>query len=295
MNQEDLKARLQELIETSESINEIPKAEREALIKEMMAGDAEQLKEFIAALEDEQKELEEVDENVDELTEALDESISDAKILEQEAAKDKLKEDEQKEKQIANKTIQALLSQLDQAVEINDEPAKSPSNKKQGKTTKTEKIAVNNVAKEVVAGLIGFILSGFAGIFIIFMLILPMGTYERIDVAFSLSPPLFYPAYWVAIIFSAILGLIVVPFIRLLKTKSVILSVLLGGIVGGIIVGLAHMTTGLKYDIIIMQDINPTGIRGYWVAVIFSVLIGFFAQLINRVINKIELFKTAEE
>ncbi|MFC1600010.1 hypothetical protein ACFL3T_03220 [Patescibacteria group bacterium] len=285
MNQEDLKNRLQELIETSESMNELPEDERVDLVKEMLEGDPEQLKEIIKALEEEQKDLEKVDEEVNELKEVVDDAVSEAKILEQEAARDKLKEDETIDQNNVSEVIDTLTQKLETIAK--DDAPKIIEKKKISFTPTT-------ALRETMASLIGSFMCGLAGILIIYLTILPMGTYERLDIAFSLKPPLFFPAYWVAVIFSAILGLIVVPFLRLIKTKSLILSILLGGIMGGIIVGIAHMATGLTYDIIIMQNINPIGFRGYWIAVIFSILIGFFAQLINRVINKISFFKIAE-
>jgi hypothetical protein len=285
MNQEDLKNRLQELIESSESMNELPENEKAAFVKEMLEGDTEQLKEFIDALEEEQKELKKVDEEVTELKEVVDDAVSDAKIFEQEAAKDKLKEDETIDQNNVSKVIDTLTQKLET---IADAPKKIEKKK-------TFKFTPKARVREFLASLIGSFLCGLSGIFIVFLMILPMGTYERLDIAFSLKPAIFFPAYWVAVIFSAFLGLIIISILRLIKTKSILLSALVGGIVGGVVVGLTHMAFGLKYDIIILQDINPIGIRGYWISVIFAVLIGFFAQFINRLINRIGFFKIADK
>ena len=285
---EELKNRLLELIEDSEALKTIPEQEKKDRTALMMAGSAEEIAGYIQVFEAEEKTINNINEELNEHAEEIQEAVVTQKY-------DKIKlqrqEEVQKEEKLRvddEKEAENLIKKLEEVVQKKE---KSVEKKK----SKSFKFTPKATLREGFASLIGAILCGLAGILIIFLMILPMGTYERLDIAFSLKPAIFFPAYWVAVIFSAFLGLIIISILRLIKTKSILLSALVGGIVGGVVVGLTHMAFGLKYDIIILQDINPIGIRGYWISVIFAVLIGFFAQFINRLINRIGFFKIADK
>jgi len=284
---EELKDYLEELIVESYTLKSMTEEEREAQIEKMRNAPPEKLKKIVQTLEEEREYVKEVEKEYQEHAEEVEQYKAELKHQEHKEDREARVIAESKEQVETQKEATNLMSKLEEAVQEKEESIE--------KTVKKGKTSPKRIVREIFAAFIGAVMSGLVGIFVIFMMILPMGTYERLDVAFSLKPPLFFPAYWVAIVFSAVLGLMVVPFLRLIKTKSFILSILLGGIIGGVIVGIAHMATGLNYDIIIMQDINPIGFRGYWIAVIFSVLIGFFAQIINRIICKIGFFRISEE
>lgn len=275
---DQLKLKLLELINSSEALKTISDEERSKRIDLMMEGSKEDILGYIQVFEEEKLNIQHINKELSEHSGEIQEAVVKEKY-------DKIQIERQKELAKENQT------------KINDDKKAENLINELGKTEKSEvktiekpKKSKKSIVKEIIAALLGMIFTGLAGVLIVYLMILPMDVYKRLDVAFSIKPLVLFPAYWVAVIFSALLGLIMVPFLRLLKTKSFALSILLSAILGGIIVGLAHIATGLNYDIIIMQDVNPIGFRGYWIAVVFSVLIGFFAQIINRIINRFPLF-----
>ena len=275
---DQLKLKLLELINSSEALKTISDEERSKRIDLMMEGSKEDILGYIQVFEEEKLNIQHINKELSEHSGEIQEAVVKEKY-------DKIQIERQKELAKENQT------------KINDDKKAENLINELGKTEKSEvktiekpKKSKKSIVKEIIAALLGMIFTGLAGVLIVYLMILPMDVYKRLDVAFSIKPLVLFPAYWVAVIFSALLGLIMVPFLRLLKTKSFALSILLSAILGGIIVGLARIATGLNYDIIIMQDVNPIGFRGYWIAVVFSVLIGFFAQIINRIINRFPLF-----
>lgn len=289
MDLDQLKQQLLELVESSPALNSVSPEEKEERIASMMEGSSEDIEGYIQVLVEEKKEIEKVDEELDEQADTIHEKVVTAKYDKiktdriQELEKEKLSKNEEKDK------VDDLLNSLGKA---NVETPKE--DKKTG--VLNEKSTQTKLLRGTLAALIGMLLCGLAGILIIYGVVLSMGEYAKLDVVLSVKPIIIVNAYWAALGFGALIGLILIPVLRLTKKKSVILSGLFGLIIGGIILAVSHMAaSGLDTDIVILINSKPIGIRGYWIAAIFAIILGFLGRFVLRLINSSKFFNLTSD
>lgn len=296
---EELKDRLLELIEGSEALKTIPEEEKNERTALMMAGNAEEIAGYIQVFEEETQNIDEINEELNEHAEEIQEAVITEKYDDIKLQRKLELEKEKKLRISEEKKADSLISALE-----NVEKAPVKAKKKLSDWEKIKKLfsdyfkkrlTLKKIVRGSLASIIGLILCGLSGLLVIFAVISAMKKYEQFEVAFSIKPPVIFHAYWIAFIFAALIGLFIIPVLRLINTRSTFLSGIFGGIIGALIVAVSHMAFGLNYDISILLDGDPIGLRGYWAALIFAILIGFFAQLINRLINRSSFFKIAEE
>lgn len=291
---EELKSQLQELIDSSVAIQEMSDEEKNEQIETMMNADYDDTLEYIQILEEEKNELDEANEELNEHAEEVHEFIVDEQYKEKnELRQQELIKEEELKAEESNK-VESLISALEKI-------DKKEVKKKKLSTFGIIKEMIANffnakqMLKSFIASILGLFLCGFGGLLVVYGVLFSMDEYKQFEVAFSFKPLVAFHAYWIAFAFAALIGLLMLPLLRLIKTKSLFLSGILGGIVGAIIVAIAHMLFGLNYDVTILFDRKPLEFRGYWIALIFAILIGFFAQLINRLLNKSKFFKPEEK
>lgn len=287
---DQLKQKLLELINSSEALKTISDEEKSERIELMMKGSKEDIQGYIQVFEDELKEINEIDTELQSHADEIQEAIDTEKY-------DKIKTDRQEElaketalKESDDKAAEKLLNELEKVSK-----PKVKADKIVKTVKKTKEININKVLRGFLAAMIGMVSCGFGGLLVVYAVIFFMGKYEHFQVAFSSEPLILFHAYWIALAFGALIGLFLMPILRLIKTKSTFLSGILGGVVGAVIVALSHMIFGLNYDVSILIDKNPIPFRGYWAAFIFAILIGFFAQLVSKMINHSSIFKIEEK
>lgn len=103
----DLKTRLEELIQNSFAINTLPEEERQEKKEEMLSAEPEVMREYIAILEDEQRDF---IQNKEEL-QAL---VSQVKVLKNRAQRVELQEKEEQLVEREKNEAEELLKQLDE-------------------------------------------------------------------------------------------------------------------------------------------------------------------------------------
>lgn len=287
---EELKSQLQELIGRSKALEAISEQERNGRIEAMMAGTPEDITQYIKVFEDELKENQQVEELFN--SEAGDDLLEEDKSLSAEEKNKKFTEERIKRQKIEtklkiqdDKIAENLIKKIEK-IKVEGESKKGKS-KIQGQPKKEFK---SSWLKIVISGFIGLLGCGLSGILIVFGIILFKNEYTKLDIVFNQNPYIAFHAYWVTLVFGALIGLFAIPFLRLIKKRGYFISAIIGLIIGGLIVGISHMAFGLNYDIEIVQNAKSIGVRGYWVAAGFAFIIGIFAQIIIRIMNKSAYF-----
>jgi hypothetical protein len=297
MPHDDLNRRLEELIEASPAINSLSDEEKKIQVEKIMNAPDERKKEIIKLFEDEQNYVREVEEefkqHADEVK-AFELELTDTK---RDKEREELKKAEILEHKKAKKKASSLIEKLEEATKEQEKSQKKEKTAKKSRLNEflKNKLTLKKFGRFILAAIIGAALCGLAGILIVFGIIFAMGEYVQLDVVYSMEPLISFNAYWFALIYGSLIGLLLIPLLRLMKKKSFFLSLLLGGIIGALLIAGSHMAFGLDSDIVLLWDAKPLHLRGYWVAIAFAVVVGFLGQFAYRLINLGEFFKLTSE
>jgi hypothetical protein len=288
---DELKDRLEKLIELSPTIKSLSEVERNLRVNNMLNSSPEKMQEIIKILEEEQEFMQGVEsefqQHADEVS-ALYEEVKEEKHIQDRRER---KQAETEELKVANKEASILMQKLENvAIKEPEKPEESQRKKSKFADLFKGKITLMKFVRGTLAAIIGAVLCGLAGILVVFGIVFSMGKYVKLEVVYNLEPPVSFNAYWFALIYAALIGFILIPLLRLIRKKSFLLSLLLGGIIGGLLLALSHMAFGLDTDILLLQDSTPIHLRGYWVAFAFAVVVGFLGQFAYRLINLGEFF-----
>ncbi len=288
---DELKNHLEKLIELSPTLKSLSDEERALRVKSMLNSSPEKMQEIIKVLEEEQEFMQNVEsefqEHADEVNAFYDEVKEEKHVQERQ----EMKKAETEDLKVANKEVSILMQKLEDVAKKEPEQLKEVKNKKYKFTDLFKgKITLMKFVRGTLAAIIGTVLCGLAGILVVFGIVFSMGKYVKLEVVYNLEPLVSFNAYWFALIYAALIGLILIPLLRLMKNKSFLLSLLLGGVIGGLLLALSHMAFGLDTDILLLQDSTPIHLRGYWVATGFAVIVGFLSQFVYRLINLGEFF-----
>jgi len=294
---DQLKERLEELIELSPAIESLSEEKRELQVKKIMESPPEKMQEIIKVLEDEQQFINDVEAEFEQHSDEIKAYMDDLKEFEIKKDKEKLKKAETKDLKESESKASELMKKLDQAAKDEKKPEDAAVKKKKFKFADLfkGKLTLMKFVRGLLAALIGTVLCGLAGILVVFGVVFAMGEYVRLDVVYNMDPLISFNAYWFALIYGALIGLVLIPVLRLTRRKSFLLSILCGGVIGALLLALSHMALGLDSDILLLHDSQPVHFRGYWIAIGFAAVVGFLGQIVHRLINLGEFFKLTSE
>jgi len=298
MDLDQLKARLKELIEASEALNSLSEEEKNERVELMMNASAEDIASYIKVFEEEQAEMEVIHKDLESHADEVEAFMMEEEELKHKEERKQLEQQESKDQAYASKEAANLMQQLEDATEDEVKQDKKSEKLTMGLILSNffkERLGLKKLVRGTFAAIIGTVLCGLAGVLIVFAIVFAMGKYAELDVVYNLEPLIRFNAYWFALIYGSLIGLILIPVLRLMNKKSFILSLLLGGIIGALLLALSHMVLGLGSDILLLQDSQPMHVRGYWVAIGFSIIVGFLGQFVHRLINLGGFFKLTSD
>lgn len=113
-SQAELKARLQELIITSQALESLPEDEQKKRINLMLSADPKTMQKFIKVLEDEEARLAKIDKDFEEDAKQIQDLLIQAKELEKAAEREISHEEEVVERKKDEKKAESLLEKLDE-------------------------------------------------------------------------------------------------------------------------------------------------------------------------------------
>lgn len=289
LSPEEIREYLKNLIDKSPSINDLDEEEKTLRVNAMLNSDIAKMKEIIKVLEEEQEFMQnmetELEQHSDEVKAYYDEAVEDKHVQDREARK----EAESAEQKTVNNEAKNLMEKLEE-IESKEKAPKAQVKKFKFADAFKGKLTLMKFVRGTLAAIIGSVLCGLAGILVVFGVVFAMGKYVKLDVVYSVEPLISFNAYWFALIYGALIGLFLIPLLRLMKKKSFFLSIFLGGVIGALLFAISHMILGIEDDILLLQDSNPIHARGYWVGGAFALIIGFLGQLAYRLINLVEFF-----
>ncbi|MFC1810270.1 hypothetical protein ACFLZH_02115 [Patescibacteria group bacterium] len=277
LSPDELKLKLEQLIESSEALKTISEEERNERIELMMAASPEDMAEYITVFEEEFESIKEIEED----QEKREDEAIETKIKEE---RSKRLEAEKKTKAGDIKAIDNLLQELDKV-----ETGKAPTVEEKPESF------ILKIAKELLAIMIGLFGCALISVIIVFTVILSIGDLSQIDVIFNKSPLIMFNGYLVAAVFGSLLGFFIMLYLRLFKKQGFIISVFMSVIIGGGILWAAYSGLTLNYEFEVYLNSQPVEIPGYWIAGVFAVLMGIFSQIFNRIINVIPFFKKSRK
>ena len=114
MSDVNIKLKLQELIDNSVALKSLPEKARKMRTEAMLNADDDTMKQFIAVLENEAKQVQAINDDMADKTQEINALLSEAKQLEQEAKRELRKEEENQERANEEKEAEDILKKLDE-------------------------------------------------------------------------------------------------------------------------------------------------------------------------------------